>query len=83
MAEDREAGSSVKAITKEIVRYLNSHPSAADSLEGIADWWLPGECGDADKVTLRIALQELGRCGVVEAIELGDGTRLYRLARRT
>ena len=30
-------------IAKEILRYLESHPQAADTLEGIEAWWLSSE----------------------------------------
>jgi len=30
----------IKRIAHEIERYLVTHPSAADSLEGVAKWWL-------------------------------------------
>lgn len=30
----------VKQITEEIVSYLKNHPNAADTVEGITEWWL-------------------------------------------
>lgn len=29
-------------IARDILRYLEEHPEAKDTLGGIADWWLPG-----------------------------------------
>lgn len=39
-----------------ILRYLNQHPEAADSAEGIAKWWLPTDwCMDAHAVETALA----------------------------
>lgn len=33
----------VRIIADQIENYLNNHPNAADTSEGIAKWWLPPE----------------------------------------
>lgn len=45
-----------------ILRYLNSHPDAADTSEGIAKWWLPAELRvDAETVHSALARLEAQR----------------------
>jgi Fe2+ or Zn2+ uptake regulation protein len=66
----------------EIVAYLRARPSAGDSLEGIIDWWLPRQRYETAKAAIQRALDDLARQGIVEEVTLGNGVRLYRLARR-
>jgi hypothetical protein len=35
----------VEAIASEIIEYLRSHPDAADTAEGITQWWLSNRMG--------------------------------------
>jgi Fe2+ or Zn2+ uptake regulation protein len=65
----------------EIVAYLRAHPSAADSLEGIVDWWLPQQRYETAKAVIQRALDDLAQQGIVEEVTLGHGVRLYRLAK--
>jgi len=37
---EEASGADELAIAREILRYLEQHPSAADTLDGIAQWWL-------------------------------------------
>ncbi len=46
-------------IVDAILRYLDSHPDAADTVEGIAKWWLPdGWCADTRSVQLALTRME-------------------------
>ncbi|MDH5359570.1 MAG: hypothetical protein OEX03_03355 [Gammaproteobacteria bacterium] len=36
----RDVDEEIKELSLEILRYLQSHPHAADSVEGIAKWWI-------------------------------------------
>lgn len=47
-----------------ILRYLDQHPDAADTLEGIAKWWLPTEWS-MDLSTVEAALDRLETQGLV------------------
>ena len=47
-----------------ILRYLASHPDAADTSEGIAKWWVPTERG-VDTDAVRSALARLDAQGLV------------------
>jgi len=42
-----------------ILRYLSSHPDAADTSEGIAKWWMPADhAADTDAVLSALARLE-------------------------
>ncbi|MEW5786636.1 MAG: hypothetical protein AB1899_02155 [Pseudomonadota bacterium] len=47
-----------------ILRYLDQHPDAADTLEGITRWWLPGD-PPVDLSTVEAALARLESQGLV------------------
>ncbi|MFT3849022.1 MAG: hypothetical protein QM739_10145 [Propionivibrio sp.] len=59
-----------------ILRYLSSHPDAADTSEGIAKWWMPADhAADAD--TVRSALARLEAQGLVHRRINADQHVLY------
>lgn len=63
-------------IAEAILRYLHSHPDAADTAEGIATWWLPARwC--ADVRTVRAALARLEAQGLVHRRINADHHELY------
>ena len=64
-------------IAQEIQRYLQKHPDAADSVSGIARWWLARQrYQDAlDKVGM--ALELLVRQRLVSRTDQIDGRALY------
>lgn len=46
-------------VVEAILRYLHSHPDAADTIEGIARWWMPEKwCIDARTVLSALARLE-------------------------
>lgn len=59
-----------------ILRYLQAHPNAVDSAEGIAKWWLPaGWCVDVH--TVEAALTRMQRQGLVRCRVNADRHVLY------
>lgn len=61
-----------------ILAYLAEHPHAADTLQGIAEWWLMRHQVLTTVTTLERVLRCLTQNGVLEVI--GDGDRMrYRL----
>jgi hypothetical protein len=70
--EDRQ----IDAIADAVRRYLDQHPDAADTVDGIAKWWLPAPwCADAESV--QSALVRLEAQGAVSRRTLGDRHVLY------
>ena len=66
----------------EILEYLHAHPFAADTLDGISQWWLPVRRHEIPKDIIQEALDDLIRQGFVDYVDTGDGRRIFRLAGR-
>jgi hypothetical protein len=66
-------------LKQEIIGYLYVHPEAADTVDGILDWWLPLQRYENTKNEIQLALHELVEQGLIEEVVLGNGNRLYRL----
>jgi hypothetical protein len=64
----------------EILEYLRAHPFAADTLEGIGQWWLPLQHYEIPKDIIQKALDDLISQGLVDYVDTGDGRRIFRLA---
>jgi hypothetical protein len=70
----------VSPLGKELLAYMESHPRAADSLEGIVEWWMLERDIRRRTEEVRRTLAELVRHGLVE--EIGDGSSIrYRRKR--
>jgi hypothetical protein len=61
-----------------ILGYLEAHPGAEDSLEGIAQWWIAEAQVELGKRTVRDALAQLVVEGKVSARRGSNGQILYR-----
>ena len=59
-----------------ILLYLRAHPNAADSAEGIMQWWLPQQ-GSIDMNDLQQALDYLVETRAMSRTALLDGHMLY------
>jgi hypothetical protein len=73
----------VNTVAEEIARYLREHPDAADSFEGIRQWWLPRVRFQEATAQIEAALEELLEHGIVVRQVMPDGTILYRRAEST
>jgi hypothetical protein len=67
-----------RAIGQQILAYLSAHPEAADSLEGVASWWLPEVGCSATLEAAQEALALLVAEGRITRIDLADGRTLYQ-----
>lgn len=63
-----------------IERYLSSRPQAAETVEGIARWWLRRQRFEDSVEMVQRALDLLVRRGVVEQLSLSGGQPMYRKA---
>jgi Fe2+ or Zn2+ uptake regulation protein len=75
----REAN--VARVRNAILAYLEQHANAADTREGIIDWWLPVEQRAVDRAVVERALEMLVAEGLLVGTRLVDGTVLYRRAK--
>lgn len=67
----------VRAIAAAIERYIEAHPGAADTAEGIQRWWLSRPLADESAAMLADALADLIARGVMVSNTLPDGRTLY------
>jgi len=61
-----------------ILAYLACHPRAADSEQGITQWWLPRVGVDVGLADVQLALEALVQRGTVQRFALPDGRAIYR-----
>jgi hypothetical protein len=76
--------SRIAQLKDEILKYLGAHPQAADTVEGIASWWLLRQRYQEEIQKVQQALDDLVERGLVTKTTLADGTTLYKhLGQRT
>lgn len=63
----------------EIVEYLHAHPSAADTVDGVIQWWLPLQRYETARDVIQKALDDLVEEGIIEYVKTGDDRRVFRL----
>jgi hypothetical protein len=67
----------VQKIADQIECYLKYHPNAADTIEGITKWWLPGQGIEASSVIVQQALDYLGSKLVIKCNANLSGNKVY------
>lgn len=72
-------GQDIERIAREIEQYIHAHPHAADSLTGIARWWLPMQRYLDAQTKVKMALDLLIARGRVEKKVNIDGTYIYSI----
>lgn len=75
---DEDARRAVERVAGWIAAYMALHPSAADSEEGIAQWWLPSSGTATPVAVVRDALELLVARGLAVRTALPDGRAIYR-----
>lgn len=75
-AKERDA-----EIEAAVLGYIGAHPLAADTLDGIAQWWLPRQRYITAHARIEAALARLVDEGALHLRRLPDGTALYSLGR--
>ena len=78
MLDDAEART--QRAMEAIAAYLACCPMAADTEEGIAQWWLPGMGVDVPQADVHEALERLLRSGELATTVLPGGGVIYRAA---
>jgi len=64
------------SVERRILRYLLAHPAAADSAEGVRDWWLH-ETGEVSKAAVADALEGLIKRGWLVTRSNINGANIY------
>jgi len=78
MPTDEVHGS--RDLREAVRRYLRERPDAADTVAGIAQWWLPADMRGAPTPQLRQALADLIGTGEMRCTVLPDGSELFARA---
>lgn len=76
MGDEADAG--MQRVAALIEAYLARHPAAADSEQGIAQWWMPAMGADVPVETVCAALEWLVRRGAVHRTLVPGGPAIYR-----
>ena len=83
MKRRRSAGRSqhktTAEVTLKILRYLDQNPNAADTVDGILEWWLPKQSIYEEEKVVKRALDELIKRNLILATRASDDRRHYRL----
>lgn len=69
-----DAIAEVKALQRQILRYVIEHPDAKDSAEGIRNWWLAPPSRGAAVGEIRAAVADLVRRGFIRISGRGPNT---------
>lgn len=67
----------VDAVAGEIRRYLAQHPDAADTVDGVLQWWLPAASASVSREIVEHALDTLVARGEIVRRIHADGTVIY------
>jgi hypothetical protein len=68
----------VLLIADQIKRYLDSHPNASDTVEGISQYWLAPPKQSYQLKNIHLALESLVKKGVLKISTTKDGKRIYK-----
>jgi hypothetical protein len=75
-AHTMSASEPTEPVEAALLAYLASHPQAADSLAGVARWWV-GDDAAISVEQVRVALDRLVESGALRHERLADGTDWY------
>ena len=68
----------IQSISKQILQYLNVHPHASDTVEGISNLWLSVESRQVNLDVVKASLHRLEERGEVEKVDLGASSVAYQ-----
>jgi Fe2+ or Zn2+ uptake regulation protein len=70
-------------IQSEVLAYLKEHPNAADTAEGIRQWWLLQRMAKHSQEKVQKALEQLKDAHLLETRLLDSGHEVFRLTSRS
>lgn len=74
---DTEESAQTQRVIAALIVYLDKHPTASDSLEGISQWWLPKAVAHS-RADVERALEQLCAEGTIERCPQVDGQYHFR-----
>ena len=66
-------------VSLKILRYLEKNPNAADTVDGVLEWWLPKQSIVEQEAVVRRALDLLVQRSLLLTKQLSDSRTHYRL----
>lgn len=66
-----------RTVTQLVMEYLEAHPKACDTLEGIARWWVMSQQVNDAMLAVKRALEELKARGYIREERKADGRIFY------
>jgi len=66
-------------VSLKILRYLEKNPNAADTVDGILEWWLPKQSIAEQEEVVQRALDLLVQRKLLLTTQLSDARKHYRL----
>jgi hypothetical protein len=76
---DIKMGNKKETLARQILSYLEKHPQAGDTLEGIAAWWLEHECIEKAVEDVGEALRYLAGKGALQAHKIKNSPTIYKI----
>ena len=76
---DQDTDMEAADIARAIIRYLNGHPDAKDTMEGIASWWLLREWTERKTAEVRRAVSLLVDKKLLVEMPRGSQPPCYKL----
>jgi len=77
--ESEADAAEIARLAAEVLRYLQRHPGAADTVEGIAEWWIAKQRLEDNLMRVQAAVDRLVAQDLVEPTGGGAGRPRYRL----
>jgi hypothetical protein len=81
VAERKPSDAGRDEVASTVLTYLQHHPNAADTLDGIVCWWLPQQRYEIERQHIKRTLGEMVERGELRCDRLPDGAVLYALNR--
>lgn len=78
MHTGREGEVDRETLASEILRYLERHPDAADTAQGVRIWWLVRVGAGAEQDEVGRALAELVATGKIAQVRIEPGIEIFR-----
>jgi hypothetical protein len=69
-------------IEEAVIAYLQRHPQAADTLDGIVTWWLPLQRYELGRTKISRVLGQMVDAGLLRRDRLPDGGDIFALNQR-
>jgi hypothetical protein len=75
----RGASDSISEVSLKLLRYLEQNQNAADTVEGIVEWWVPKQALYEEEKVVQRALDDLVKRNLLLTNESSDARKHYRL----